>query len=158
MEGNKSVALDEKDRAILRELQLDASISMAELADRVGLSSSPCWRRVKRLEDEGVVYGRVALVNPACLGLAITAFAMVSLDRHVEEEITAFHSAVQKAPEVISAHAVTGSVDFILTVLVPDMSAYEYFLRRHLLNLTMVRSVNTSFALRTIKASAPVPL
>ena len=156
--GNEKVALDEKDQAILRVLQADANLSMAELAQKVGLSASPCWRRVKRLEDDGVLLRRVALVDPAKLGLSLTAFALVSLDRHIEAGIEAFHQAVREAPEVTMAYAVTGEVDFLLMVMVPDMAAYEYFLRRCLLDLAVVRSVSTSFALRVVKASTEIPV
>lgn len=158
MQRKEVVVLDEKDRAILRELQVDANLPMTELADRVGLSTSPCWRRVKRLEEEGVLLSRVALVDPSRVGIFLTAFAMVSLDRHIERGISSFHEAIQNAPEVITAYAVTGNVDFLLTVMVPDMAAYEYFLRRCLLGLEVVRSVNTSFSLRVVKASTAIPV
>lgn len=150
--------IDEKDRAILALLQADASLPLAEVAAEVGLSPSPCWRRVKRLEDEGVIRGRVAILDPKKLGPSLTAYAFVSLDRHEDTIIDQFHTAIRDAPEVMSCYAITGAVDFLLMVVVPDMEAYERFLRRRMLGLTMIRSINTSFVLREVKASTAVPL
>lgn len=155
---NDRVVLDDTDRAILQELQRDASLSTAELARRVGLSPSPCWRRVRRLEDEGVILRRVAVIDPRKVGLDLTAFALVSLDRHAGAGIEGFHEAVRSAPEVISCYAVTGTVDFLLTVVVRDMEAYERFLTTRLFALPMIRSINTSFVLRSIKTSTLVPV
>lgn len=150
--------LDETDLSLLRELQRDGTLSTAELGKRVGLSASPCWRRVKRLEEGGVIRGRVAVLDPAALGLDLSAFALITLSRHVDEDIDAFHEALARAPEVTSCYAVTGAVDFIVTVMVPDMAGYERFLRTRLLHLTMIRSINTSFVLREVKASTALPL
>lgn len=158
MAEESSSGLDDVDRRILAELQADAGLSNAELAERVGVSASPCWRRVKRLEEEGILRGRVALVDAKKLGLDLTAFALISLDRHAESGIEAFHEAMQAAPEVTSCHAVTGAVDFLVTVVVRDMAAYDRFLSRRLLGLPGVRSVNTSFVLRTVKASTALPV
>ena len=152
------VELDEKDRAILSELQVDASLSTAELARRVGLSASPCWRRVKRLEEEGVILRRVAVVSREKVGLHLTAFALVSLDRHEGSSIEVFQEAIRAAPEVVSCFAVTGTVDFLLTVVVSDMLAYERFLTHRLFGLAIIRSINTSFALRELKSTTLAPV
>lgn len=152
------VELDEKDQKILDLLQTDASLPMSDVAAAVGLSPSPCWRRVRRLEETGVIKARVALVDRTKIGPSLTAYAFISLDRHEDNLIDQFHAAIQSAPEVTNCAAVTGAVDFLLVVVVPDMEAYERFLRRRLLGLTMIRSINTSFMLREVKSSTAVPI
>lgn len=155
MEANR-VELDEIDRRILNALQQDASRPSAEVARIVGLSPSPCWRRIKRLEDEGVIVRRVAIIDPARLGLDLIAFAHISLASHEESDIERFHQRMRAAPEVVSCYAVTGNVDFIVQVLVRDIRAYDDFLTRRLLQTALIRSVNTTFALRTVKATTAV--
>ena len=156
--GLEVVQLDQTDREILTLLQEDASLPMADVAAQVGLSPSPCWRRVRRMEDSGVIKGRVVLVDRAKVGRSLTAYAFISLDRHEDNVIDQFHQAIRSAPEVMMCAAVTGAVDFFLTVVVPDMEAYERFLRQRLLGLTMIRSINTSFMLREVKSSTAIPL
>ena len=150
--------LDQTDRAILAALQQDAGRPAAEIARIVGLSPSPCWRRIKRLEDEGVIVRRVAIVDPARLGLDLTAFAHISLASHEQDDIARFHERMQSAPEVVSCHAVTGNVDFIVRVVVQDIRAYDAFLSRCLLDTGLIRSVNTTFALRSVKATTALPV
>ncbi len=150
--------LDDVDRQILTLLQADSSRSTAELAEAVGLSPSPCWRRVKRLKDEGVIVGEVAIVDPRRVGKKLTAYAMVSLNRHEDDAIRTFEDALRAAPEVMDCAAVTGDRDFILRVVVEDMEAYQTFLAKRLLHLDMIRSINTSFSLRKVKSSTAVPL
>lgn len=150
--------LDEKDRAILALIQDDASLPMADVAAAVGLSASPCWRRVRRMEEAGIIRGRVTLLDPKKLGPCLTAYAFVSLERHEDSVIEQFHAAIQAAPEVMMCSTVTGAVDFLLKVVVPDMDAYQAFLRRRLLGLSMIRSINTSFVLSEVKASTAIPL
>lgn len=145
------VLLDDVDRRILEALQEDAARPAAEIARRVGLSPSPCWRRIKRLEDEGVIVRRVAIVDPVKLGLNLTAFAHVSLSSHEKNDIERFHECMRDAPEVVSCHAVTGSVDFVVKVVVKDILAYDTFLTQRLLQTALIRSVNTTFALRAVK-------
>ena len=147
------VELDETDRRILNALQEDAGRPAAEIARLVGLSPSPCWRRIKRLEDEGVIVGRVAIVDASRLGLDLIAFAHISLSSHEREDIARFHDHMRAAPEVVSCYAVTGNVDFIIKVVVKDIRAYDEFLTQRLLQTTLIRSVNTTFALRTVKAT-----
>ncbi|MEM7679153.1 MAG: Lrp/AsnC family transcriptional regulator [Myxococcota bacterium] len=147
------VELDDLDRRILNALQEDAGRPTAEIARLVGLSASPCWRRIKRLEDEGVILRRVALIDQQRLGLDLTAFAHISLASHERDDIARFHERVQAAPEVVSCYAVTGNVDFIIKVVVRDIRAYDEFLTKRLLDTALIRSVNTTFALRTVKTT-----
>lgn len=150
--------LDETDRALLSELQRDAGRSVSELAAAVGLSQSPVWRRLKRLEAAGVVQKTVALIDSAAVGKKLVAVAMVSLSEHRPESVAVFEAALHGAPEVQEAYAVTGDRDFILRVLVEDVEAYQRFLTERLLPLTMIRSINTSFALRRVKFTTAVPV
>lgn len=150
--------IEETDRHILEILQADASIPLATLAERVGLSLSPCWRRVKRLREEGVIVGQVTLLDPKAVGLTVTVMATVTLESHAEENVTAFEDAVRTAPEVMECYAVTGERDYLLRIVVTDIEAYEQFLTARLLHLPMVRSVNSRFALRKVKYSTVLPL
>lgn len=150
------VSIDDTDRRILQALQEDAGRPTAEIARLVGLSASPCWRRIKRLEDEGVIARRVVIVDPSKLGLDLIAFAHVSLSSHEEADIERFHERMRSSPEVVSCHAVTGNVDFILKVVVTDIHAYDDFLTRRLLQTALIRSVTTTFALRAVKDTTAV--
>lgn len=152
------VEMDDVDRQILVALQEDAGRPAAEIARAVGLSASPCWRRIKRLEEEGVIARRVAVLDPRKLGLDLIAFAHVSLASHEREDIRRFHDRMQISPEVVSCHAVTGNVDFILKVVVKDIRAYDDFLTRRLLDTALIRSVNTTFALRPVKETTALPV
>jgi Lrp/AsnC family transcriptional regulator len=152
------VELDEMDRRILSLLQADASLSTAELADRVGLSPSPCWRRVKRLREAGVIQREVSLLDPRAVGLGVTVLASVTLARHSEDSVRQFEAAILDAPEVMECHAVTGERDYMLRIAVADIEAYDRFLNSKLLNLSAVSSVNSRFALRRVKYSTALPL
>ncbi len=150
--------IDDVDRRILSALQQDASISNAELASRVGLSASPCWRRVQRLERDGVIRARVALLDAAKLGLGITVFESVKLSSHGRQALPEFEAAIREYPEVIECYTVTGEVDFILRVLTRDMQSYERFLRDHLLQMPAVAEVHSTIALTQVKYTTALPL
>ncbi|MEM9113627.1 MAG: Lrp/AsnC family transcriptional regulator [Myxococcota bacterium] len=149
---------DETDRRLLIELQRDASRPVAELAQTVGLSTSPAWRRIRRLEEEGFLTRTVALVDRQRLGIGLVAFAMVSLSKHDPESVAQFEEALRASPEVQQAHAVTGEKDFIVQLAIKDVEAYQRFLAERLLPLTMIQSINTSFALRVVKESTALPI
>ena len=123
---------DGTDRRILEVIQEDARISNTELADRIGLSPSPCWRRVRTLEDNGVIERYVTLVNAKAVGLPITVFATVTLEKQVESALESFEKAVTERPEVMECNLMTGEFDYLLRVVVPDLTAYERFLMDHL--------------------------
>jgi Lrp/AsnC family transcriptional regulator len=152
------IYLDDTDLRILDCLQRDSDVSSAELARRVGLSQSPCWRRVKRLESLGVVQGRVALLDPAALGLEVTVFASIKLSEHGTQSLPEFEAAMERQDEVVAAYAMTGEVDYLLHVVTRDIASYERFLRHQLLQLSTVREVHSQIALKRVKHTTRLPL
>jgi Lrp/AsnC family transcriptional regulator, leucine-responsive regulatory protein len=150
--------LDVIDVRILQELQADGRLTNVELADKVGLSPSPCLRRVRLLESSGVIRGYHAMLDRTGLGLGLTVFVGVKVGHHHEEHATAFWDVVQTLPEVVSCHLVSGEADFLLQVVVPDLAGYERFLIGTLLKLPGVSDVRSNFAIKAIKAQAPLPL
>jgi DNA-binding Lrp family transcriptional regulator len=153
-----SKTLDRVDRRILDTLQADARISNQELAKRVGLSPAPCWRRLRRLEEEGFIAGYATLLNGSAIGLPILAYALVTLDNHHTETVRQFDRLVEDRPEVLECHAMSGPNDFLLRIVAASMEAYENFLSTQILQLAAVRSVNTSFVLRTKKSTTRLPV
>jgi len=151
-------ALDRLDRRILDELQAEARISNQELAKRVGLSPAPCWRRLRRLEKEGLIDGHVTLLNAPAIGLPILAYAMVSLENHHPESVRQFDQMIADRPEVPECHSMSGTNDYLLRIVSASIEAYEKFMSTHLLQLRAVRSVNTSFVLRTKKFTTRLPV
>jgi Lrp/AsnC family transcriptional regulator, leucine-responsive regulatory protein len=145
---------DETDRRILRVLRQDARITNADLAERVGLSPSPCLRRVRRLEEAGVIRGYGARVDPAAEGWTMTALVSVRLSRQHEEEIRMFEAAVQDWDEVSECHLVTGSPDYVLKVMSRGLADYERFIKEKIARLQCVASIETSFIMNSIKQSA----
>jgi Lrp/AsnC family leucine-responsive transcriptional regulator len=152
------VPLDRIDRRMLAILQEDGRISNAALAERLHLSPSPCLRRLRALERDGVIAGYRAELDRAKLGLGLTVFVEVKVDGHSDRIADAISSAVRAAPEIVSAHIVSGSADFLLQVVVADLAAYERLLFETLLKLPNVADVRSNFALRAVKAAAPLPL
>ncbi len=150
--------LDRLDRRILDELQRDARISNQELAKRVGLSAAPCWRRLRRLEAGGFIEGYATHLRAAAVGLPVLAYALVSLENHHPESVRQFDQCVKERAEVLECHSVSGSNDYLLRIVAASMEAYEHFLSTQLLQLSAVRSVNTSFVLRTKKYTTRLPL
>jgi Lrp/AsnC family leucine-responsive transcriptional regulator len=150
--------VDEIDLRILTELQRRGRISNVDLAKRVGLSPTPCLRRLRRLEKEGVIHGYGANLDRTKLGLGLTVFVEVKVARHHDVEANSFTRAVARLPEVISCHLVSGEKDFLLEVVVPDLAGYERFLLGTLLKLPTVQDIRSNFAIRTFKALAPLPL
>jgi len=151
-------ALDRLDRRILDELQAEARISNQELAKRVGLSPAPCWRRLRRLEQAGLIDGHVTLLNAPAIGLPILAYAMVSLENHHPESVRQFDQMIAERPEVLECHSMSGTNDYLLRIVAASIEAYEKFMSAHLLQLRAVRSVNTSFVLRTKKFTTRLPV
>lgn len=142
---------DDFDRKILRELQADARISNAELADRIGLSPSPCLRRVRRLEETGAIRGYTAMIDPAAFGWSMVAIATIRLGRQNEDEIVMFEEAIRGWDEVLECHLVTGSRDYVLKVVAGDLQQYERFIKEKIARLKCVASIETSFIMNTIK-------
>ncbi len=150
--------MDQIDRKILRALQDNARISNQQLADAVGLSVSPCWRRVKRLEEQGIIDRYVTLLDAKRVGLSLTAFVHVSLEDHHPDTLKAFDRLIAERAEVQECFAMSGQDDYLLRVVSPDMETYEAFLTRQLLALRGVRTANTSFVLKTRKATTALPI
>ena len=150
--------LDRVDRRILEELQAHARISNQDLAKRVGLSSAPCWRRLRRLEEEGFIASYATLLNPSAIGLPILAYAQVTLENHHPESVRQFDQLIAHRPEVLECHSMSGTNDYLLRIVAGSIEAYEHFLSTHVLQTKAVRSVNTSFVLRTKKFTTRLPL
>jgi len=146
------------DVRILNVLQEDAQTSNAELAQHIGISPSPCWRRVKRLEKEGVIKRRVTLLDPAIVGLPVSVFVRVSLERQIESALETFENAVLSRSEVMECYLMTGDSDYLLRVVVADLVAYERFMIDHLTRINGVASINSSFALKQVKYRTALPL
>lgn len=150
--------LSDIDKKILLVLQEDSDLTNNELADQVGLSTAPCWRRVKRLEDMGLITKRVALLDPKMLGLNIVVFASVKLSSHTEESLDHFEKSIRIYPEVTECYTISGSMDYMLRIITTDMQSYEKFLRQKLLKMDMVNEVHSRFAVTNVKYSTAVPL
>ncbi|GAA4499219.1 Lrp/AsnC family transcriptional regulator [Pseudaeromonas paramecii] len=151
--------LDRTDRRILTLLQEHGELSNLELAERIGLSPSPCSRRVKALEEAGLIRGRVTLLNPDALNLKLTAYIHVTVDKHTPEQLATFSEAIRQIPEVLECALITGNdADYQLTVMVPDMDHYQAFLLGKLTRIPGVRGVRSSFVLQQIKQQTALPL
>ena len=154
-----AITLDRIDRRILAELQQDGGLSNQALAERVGLSASPCLRRVKALEDSGVISKRVTLLDRKKLGLSLTALIQISMDRHTPERFEKFESTVKQFPEVLSCLLVTGQdADYLLIIVVPDMDTYQEFLLQKITRIPGVSGVHSSFVMRWVVDTTALPL
>ncbi len=151
-------SFDRATREILRALQDDSRQSTQALAERVGLSATPVWRRVKELEDSGVIRRHVALVDREKLGLSLCVLAHVSLLRHGEGAVEAFEAMVRMSPEIVECHAVTGAADYVIKVVAPDMKAYDQFLQAKLFKVPGVASVRSDVVLREVKYETALPV
>jgi Lrp/AsnC family transcriptional regulator, leucine-responsive regulatory protein len=150
--------LDAIDCRIVAELQTDGRLSNVDLADRVGLSPSPCLRRVKRLERNGLIEGYRAILRRDRVGLGFSVFVSVKIDGHANERALTFEKAILEMPEIVACHLVSGDADYLLEIVVPDLKDYQRFLVGKLLNLPIVREVRSNIAIQTLKAGAPLPL
>jgi Lrp/AsnC family leucine-responsive transcriptional regulator len=150
--------LDAIDRRILSGLQQDGRMSLADLADRVGLSPSPCARRVRMLEQAGVIRRYVAVLDQVATGLPVSVFVSVKLERQREQSLDRFAKAVARWPEVLECYLMTGPRDYLLRVVVPDLAAYERFLKEKLTKVEGVASIESSFALGQVKYTNVLPL
>ena len=149
--------MDRIDRTILAALQQDSNLSVLQLADRVGLSQTPCWKRIQRLEKQGVIERRVALLNQDKLGLGLTVFVSIESSDHSEDWLKRFASVVTAMPEVLELYRMAGDVDYMLRVVVPDMAAYDAFYKR-LIAAVPLKNVSSRFAMERVKATTALPL
>lgn len=150
--------LDSTDRRILAALQGDGRLTNVDLAQRVALSPSPCLRRVKRLEAAGVVQGYRAVLDREAVGLGLTVFVEIKVERHSRENAQTLQDALAAMPEVVSCHMVSGTADFLVEIVVADLRAYEVLLTNRLLTLPMVADIRSNVSLRRIKSDVPLPL
>ena len=152
--------LDEIDRKIIAALQADGRLPIVDLANRVGLSATPCQRRVKRLEEEGLIMRYAALVSPAAMGFGLQALVEVTLEDHSEKTVEAFEAAIRARPEVVACYAVTGDMDFLLHVFATDLASFSDFALKALLRMPGVKGTRSSFIMQAIKSDlawAPAP-
>lgn len=152
------VELDEYDRKILRALQENADYSMADLGALIGLSHTPCWRRLKRLESEGVIRGKVTLLDAKKIDLSVRVHAFVSAKNHDEDALSAFEDAVQSIPEIVECYSTSGDNDYLLQIVTNSVDDYEQLLRKTLLKLPNVGSIHSTFSLKQIKYTTQLPL
>jgi Lrp/AsnC family transcriptional regulator len=149
--------VDKTDLKILAILQEDASLAVAEVASRVNLSQTPCWRRIQRLEEQGVIQRRVALVDPEAIGLGLTVFVEIEAGDHSAEWLARFAEAVTQMPEVMEVYRMAGDVDYLLRIAVPNMGAYDDFYRR-LIAEVPIKNVTSRFAMERVKATTAYPI
>jgi len=149
--------MDAIDRKILAVMQEDASLSVAEIGNRVGLSSTPCWKRIQRLEADGVITRRVALIDPAKVGLGITVFVSVETGDHSQDWLGRFAEAVANMPEVMEFYRMAGDVDYMLRVVVPDIAGYDTFYKK-LIGTVALKNVTSRFAMEKIKSTTALPI
>jgi Lrp/AsnC family transcriptional regulator len=149
--------MDKQDRKILELLQKDGALTAAEVAERIGLSKAPCWRRIRRLQEEGVIKQTVALLNARHLNLGTTVFVTLKTANHSEAWFEKFVKAVRDIPEVVEIHRMSGDVDYLMRIVVPDIDAYDLVYKR-LIAAVEFKDVSASFALETIKHTTALPL
>jgi Lrp/AsnC family transcriptional regulator len=150
--------MDVTDRKILRFLQDHPEISMADLAKEVGLSHTPCWRRVKQLEESGAIQERAVILNPAMMGLGINVLANIRLKAHDEDTLEAFEQAARDRPEIVDCFTVGGESDYAVRIVVGSIDAYEQLLKKVLLHFPGVAAVNSHFALKCVKNTTKLPI
>ena len=151
-------SLDEYDKNILRALQHNADYSMNELGDIVGLSHTPCWRRVKRLEEQGYIHKKLTLLNAKMLNLNVSVHAYITIKKHDESSLNSFEDSVNSINEIVECYSVTGDKDYLLRIVVSSVEAYETLLKTTLVHLPNVASVNSVFALKQVKYTTELPI
>ena len=150
--------LDATDLAILRLIQADASLSLGDIAKEVGLTQTPCWKRIRRMEETGIITGRVTLVNAEKLGLGISVFVAIETGDHSAGWIESFAKTVADMPEIVECWRLGGDVDYLLRVVVSDMPAYDVFYRKLTARVSSLRKVTSRFAMECVKSTTALPL
>ena len=151
------ISLDEHDLKILRLLQRDATLPLAEIASRVGLSTTPCWRRIQKLENAGIIRRRVALLDRSALNAGVTVFVAIRTNQHNAAWLARFASAVSDMPEVVDCYRMSGEIDYLLRLVLPDIAAYDAFYKR-LIGRIDLSDVTSMFAMEEIKSTTELPL
>ena len=152
------IMLDDTDIRLLRILQENARLSNVELAQRVGLSASPCLRRMRQLEDSGVIKGYMTLIDQTVIGLPVSVFISVTLKEQSERALDEFEGRIRALPEVMECYLMTGTADYLLRVVTADLAAYERFLKEHLTRIPAIASIQSSFALKQVSFRTALPL
>ena len=152
------MTIDAFDRKIIRIIQAEPDITVQALAERVGLSHTPCWRRLKKLEERGVIKGRAVLLDAGALGLPIAVYAQIRMKSHDEETLEAFERVARLQPEIVECFSTSGESDFLIRVAMPSIAEYEAFLKKVLVHMPGVGSVNSSIALKCIKFTTLLPI
>jgi len=150
--------LDATDLAILRLIQADASLSLGDIAKEVGLTQTPCWKRIRRMEEAGIITGRVTLVNAEKLGLGISVFVAIETGDHSAAWIESFAKTVAEMPEIVECWRLGGDVDYLLRVVVSDMTAYDIFYRKLTARVSSLRKVTSRFAMECVKSTTALPI
>ncbi|MFN3358639.1 MAG: Lrp/AsnC family transcriptional regulator [Pseudomonas sp.] len=145
------VTLDRTDKALLNALQSNARLTVAELAERVSLTTSPCWRRVRHLEESGVISGYQAILSPKALGYGVTAFVSIMMERHTQDIARAFEQRLLEIPEIVACHNVSGRYDFLLEVVAKDLESFGEFAREVLQTLPCVKEIYSSFSYKSMR-------
>ncbi len=148
--------LDRLDREILRLIATDASLSLADIAAKIGLTSTPCWKRIRRMEEAGIIKGRITKIDPAKVGLPVAAFVAVETADHSADWLQRFAEVVRETPEIVDAWRMSGDVNYLLHVVVPDIAAYDAFYRK-LIAAVPLRNVTSRFSMERLK-DAPLPI
>lgn len=149
--------MDKIDRAILSILQEDATLPVADIARKVGLSTTPCWRRIQKLEEDKVIQKRVAILDPTKINAGVTVFVSIKTDQHNEEWLKRFSEVIVKFPEVVGFFRMSGDIDYLLKVVVPDINAYDLFYKKLVSNIA-IENVSSAFAMERIKDTTHLPL
>lgn len=150
--------IDSIDINILKQLQKNADLTAQEIAGKVNLSTSPCWRRINRLEKAGIIQKKVALLDSQKLGMQMVTFVSISLSKNDEESLETFEEQVQQFPEIVECYTVTGTMDYFLKIITRDIQHFERFLRQHLAQLPLIREMHSNVAVTQIKYSTELPL
>lgn len=149
--------MDEMDRRILRILQADSSVSASDVGREVGLSASPCWKRIKRMQDDGIIKHQTAVLDAGRLGFGLTVFVSIKTGEHSTEWLEEFSSTITAMPEVLEFHRMAGEVDYMLKVVVRDMAAFDEFYK-HLIDITALSEVTSRFSMERIKETTALPI
>jgi len=157
LQGLRVIKLDDFDLKILARLQVDASTPLAELAEEIGLSSTPCWRRIQKLENAGLIRKRVALLDRTRLKAGVTVFIAVKTSRHSMEWLERFHAAVNDLPEIVDFYRMSGEIDYLLKAFVPDIEAYDVLYKK-LISRIDLNDVTSMFAMEELKSTTAIPL
>jgi Lrp/AsnC family transcriptional regulator len=149
--------LDRMDRKILDILQKDCTLPVAEIGKQIGLSTTPCWRRIQKLEESGVIERRVALLDPKKINVGVTVFVSITTSQHTQEWLDRFHAALKDFPEIVEFYRMSGQVDYLLRVVVPDIERYDSFYKKLIAKIEL-SDVSSAFAMEQIKFTTTLPL